>query len=108
MGGEKLPQEVKPLESRFVFRRKKLSNGSVGRFEARLVVNGFMQSNVDHTYSPVVDFLTARLALAFAIQKGLLFIGLISELSFCIIISIRTCICYLRMVLGSSSGRKRP
>ena len=66
-----LPEGVRPLQTRFVFRRKKLSNGTVGRFKARLLVKGYMQGNVDHTYSPVVDFSTSRLALAVAVQRNL-------------------------------------
>ena len=69
---ETLTHDVAPLETRFVFNRKQKSDGKVGLFKARLVVKGFMQGQVDGTYSPVVDFSTVRLALAIAVEQNLL------------------------------------
>ena len=66
-----LPEGIRPLQTRFVFRHENLSNGTVGRFNARLVVKGYMQGNAEHTYSPVLDVSTIRLALAVAVQRNL-------------------------------------
>lgn len=66
---EKLPPSSKPLKSRFVFQKKLLNDGSIGRYKARLVVKGYMQGNVDLTYAPVVDFATVRVALAIAVKR---------------------------------------
>lgn len=65
----KRPEGVIPLQSRFVFKKKMLDDGTVGRYKARLVVKGYMQGNVDHTFAPVVDFSTVRTALCVAVQQ---------------------------------------
>lgn len=64
------PDDAKVLSTRFIFRKKTLKDGTVGRYKARLVVRGFLQGFVDNTYSPVVDFTTIRTALAIGIQRG--------------------------------------
>ena len=66
----KLPTGVKPLSTRFVFKRKFDESGELIRHKARLVVRGFLQGNVENTYSPVVEFTTIRTALALAVEKG--------------------------------------
>ena len=68
---EKLPDGVKPLETRFVFKNKMMPDGTVGRYKARLVVKGFLQGHVEHTFAPVIDFTTVRVLLAVAVQRGL-------------------------------------
>ena len=68
----KLPANVRPLPTRFVFKKKMLPDGTVGRYKARLVVKGFMQGNVERTFEPVIDFTTVRVILAVAVQHGLL------------------------------------
>lgn len=64
-----VPEGVKTLKRRFVFKRKMNENSAVGRYKARLVVKGFMQGEVDHTYSPVVEFITIITALALAVHR---------------------------------------
>ena len=68
---EKLPDGVKPLETRFVFKKKMIPDGTVGRYKARLVVKGFLQGHVEHIFAPVIDFTTVRVVLAVAVQRGL-------------------------------------
>lgn len=65
-----LPEGVKPMKTRFVFDKKIHSDGSVARYKARLVVQGFLQGFVDMTYAPVVDFSIVRAALSIAVQRG--------------------------------------
>lgn len=65
------PERVQVLPTRFVFRRKVLSNGHVGTYKVHLVVKGFMQGNIGDTYAPVVDFSTVRTAIAVAVKQGL-------------------------------------
>ena len=67
---EELPPGTKPLRSRVVFKKKLLSDGSVGRYKARVVVKGFMQGTVESTYAPVVDFSTVRTALVIAVKRN--------------------------------------
>ena len=68
---KKLPEGVRPLSSRFVFKKKMAQDGTIGRYKARLVVKGFLQGNVEHTFAPVVDFTTVRILLSVAVQKGM-------------------------------------
>ena len=65
-----LPREAKTLDPRFVFRRKLLKDGTVGKYKARLVVRGFMQGTIENTYTPVVDITTIRVALTIAVQRN--------------------------------------
>ena len=65
------PEGELALDTRFEFRRKWLVDGTVGKYKARLVVKGFLQGNIEQTYSPVVDFSTVPAALAVAVQKDL-------------------------------------
>ena len=67
-----LPVDRNPLPTRFVFLRKTDANGAVTRYKARLVVKGYLQGMVEQTFAPVVDFTAVRIALAVAVQKGLL------------------------------------
>ena len=67
-----MPKDRRILPTRFVFQRKRNADGSFSRHKARLVVKGYLQGNVDFTFSPVVDFTTVRVALTLAVQKGLL------------------------------------
>ena len=68
---EKLPDGVKPLETRFVVKKKMMRDGTVGRYKARLLVKGFLQGHVEHTFAAVIDFTTVRMVLAVVVQRGL-------------------------------------
>ena len=67
------PKGVVPVKTRFVFKIKRASDGSVERYKSRLVAKGFTQrSGVDffETFSPVVGFDTMRTVLAASAAKG--------------------------------------
>ena len=69
-----LPCNRKALGSRFLYKAKRLPDGSVERYKARLVVQGFLQKEgIDYseTYAPVVDFTTVRTAFAIAAIEGM-------------------------------------
>lgn len=57
---------AKVFSTRFVFLHKYNERGLVVRHQARLVVRGFQQGNVEHTFVPVVDFKTMRNCLSVA------------------------------------------
>lgn len=58
--------------SKWVFRMKYLSDGSVDRLKARLVAQGYTKIlglDSDHTFSPVVKVVTVRVVLSMAVMQ---------------------------------------
>jgi hypothetical protein len=69
-----LPKDRKAIGSKWVFKLKTDSNGSVERHKARLVAQGFSQKHgqdYDETFSPVVRFESLRTVIALAVQNDL-------------------------------------
>lgn len=67
------PSGVNIVGSKWIYRTKYLSNGSVERLKARLVAQGFSQMpsfDYTHTFSPVVKVATVHIILAFAVQRN--------------------------------------
>ncbi|GKC33800.1 zinc finger, CCHC-type containing protein [Tanacetum coccineum] len=64
-----LPPGCKPLGCKWIFKRKLKVDGTVEKFKARLVIQGFKQkSRIDYfdTYAPVLRISTIRLLIAMA------------------------------------------
>ena len=69
-----LPKDRKAVGSKWVFKTKRNANGTVERYKARLVAQGYSQQHgqdYDETFSPVVRFESLRTVIAFAAQHGL-------------------------------------
>ena len=69
-----LPKDRKPVGCKWVFKKKTKSDGSIERYKARLVAQGFSQKqglDYDETFSPVIRFESFRTLVAIAVQKGL-------------------------------------
>ena len=68
-----LPPGRKVVGSRWVFKVKQNSDGSIERYKARLVAQGFSQQpgvDFDEIFSPVVRYDSLRLLLALSASKG--------------------------------------
>ncbi|KAI3735577.1 hypothetical protein L6452_15083 [Arctium lappa] len=62
-----LPPGCKTLGCKWIFKRKMKADGSIDKFKARLVIQGFRQRegiNYFDTYAPVVRISTIRLLIA--------------------------------------------
>ena len=62
-----IPLYRKAIGNKWVFKVKRKENGSIDKFKAHLVVNGYTQRvAIDHgnTFSPMVRFASIRLRLA--------------------------------------------
>ena len=63
------PQNIKVIDTRWVFRNKLDEEGNVTRNKARLVAKGFSQAeriDYDETFAPVARLEAIRMFLAFA------------------------------------------
>ena len=68
---DQMPPESSIISSKWVFKKKTLSNGS--RYKARLVIRGFLQQDgIDYetTYAPTASLTTLRLLIALAVYFG--------------------------------------
>ncbi|WOG86431.1 hypothetical protein DCAR_0205635 [Daucus carota subsp. sativus] len=64
-----LPEGVKPIECKWVFKKKTDMDGNVQTYKARLVAKGFKQIHgidYDETFSPVAMVKSIRILLAIA------------------------------------------
>ncbi|GJX02343.1 zinc finger, CCHC-type containing protein [Tanacetum coccineum] len=70
-----LPLGCRPLGCKWIFKRKLKVDGTVEKFKARLVIQGFKQkSGIDYfdTYAPVARISTIRLLIAMALIHSLI------------------------------------
>nr|GEV02548.1 zinc finger, CCHC-type [Tanacetum cinerariifolium] len=70
-----LPPGCKPLGCKWIFKRKMKVDGTIDKFKARLVIQGFRQKegiNYFDTYAPIARITTIRLLLALAAIQNLM------------------------------------
>jgi len=62
-----LPKGCRPISSKWIFKKKLRSNGSIDKYKAKLVIRGFHQKkgiNYFDTYSPMTKIATIRSLIA--------------------------------------------
>lgn len=67
-----LPLGMKPIGLKWVFKIKRNADGSISKYKARLVANGYIQCHgidYDEVFSPVARVETIRLIIALAASK---------------------------------------
>lgn len=67
------PTNTNIFGSKWVFRTKYLSDGSIERYKARLVAQGFPEVSgfdLSNTFSPVVKAATVQIILALAVRQN--------------------------------------
>jgi len=64
-----VPAGHKVIPLTWVFRIKRLPNGELNKFKARICVRGDLQDDDRETYAPVVKWPTIRTVLAFAVKN---------------------------------------
>ena len=65
-----LPKGCRPISSKWILKKKLRSDGSIGKYKARLVITGFDQKQgIDYfdMYSPVTKIATIRTLIALAV-----------------------------------------
>ena len=70
-----LPKDRKVVGSKWVYKRKMKADGSIERYKARLVAQGFTQragQDYDETFSPVVRSESLRTTIAIAVQNDMM------------------------------------
>lgn len=65
----KEPERARSFSARFVFTRRLDEHGNISRYKARLVVRGYRQGSIDHTFAAAISFVTIHTCLVVAVQK---------------------------------------